>query len=114
MGLDTDAALFYGICENEEDHDSLSTSDWWGERDLDAPPEGIELDHAGSFACPIPYIYSEPTRQMASGDTNTVAKLEPFPPTPPPENHIAWLYKAADQLGWPYPDWHLAVMLNQG
>lgn len=113
MGLDTEATLFYGISDGEEDPDALE-DDWWDKQGLDPPPDGIELDICCSYACPVPFIYSKSICQTADGDTNTVTKLDPWPPRPPTEAHIIWLYKAAKQLGWPGPDWHLAVTLKQG
>ena len=115
MGLDTSADLFYGITDGEEDYEmgDLEEHEWLEKHELD-PPEGIDLDFGGSMACCIPYLASGPTRQSADGDTNTVTKLDPFPPVQPSEEHIRWLYKAAEQLGWPPPDWHLAVLLARG
>ncbi len=110
MGLDTSAELFFGISDSEENHDSTNGT-WFENNDLD-PPEGIELDYAGSFAYPVPFLASKPTRQTAVGDTNTVTKLDPL--TDPPEEHVVWLTRAADQLGWPSPGWHLSVFLAQG
>lgn len=112
MGLDTSAELFFGISDGEEDHDSTNNT-WVEDNDLD-PPEGIELDHAGSYVCPIPYLLSVPTRQLACGDTNTIERITPWPPLPPPTEHVAWLNKAADQLGWPPPGWHLTSFLARG
>jgi len=125
MGLDTEATLFYGITDNEEDHDALNEDEWWEKQGLPDPLPSIELEIAGSYASPVPFIYSGLTVQRADGDSSTIIKLDPFPPPEDPPRspndgswseptEVEWLYKAADKLGWPPPDWHLAVTLKRG
>lgn len=113
MGLDTSATLFYGITDGEEDHEARQADEWFEQHGLEPLP-GIELDFAGSHAYIVPYLFSKRTRQGADGDLSTVIKLEPWPPNPPPDGHIAWLAQAAATLGWDSPDWHLAVLLMKG
>ncbi len=103
MGFDVQGYLFFGITDTEEDP-IIGTDDdrWLNEHKLDLP-EGVELDHAGSNKCRIPFLASTISRQGA----DTVSKLKPW--IMPPNEQIVWLQQAADKLGWAAPGWHLAT-----
>lgn len=105
------ATLFYGIVLGAEDQTCVTTdmTTWLKNNGLDDHPQGIEVDISNAVTAPVPFIFSAPTAQAIRG---CCARLEKWPPSPPPERHIAWLIKAADKLGWPRPDWHLATCFD--